>query len=195
MYEPEELFNKFWWLTAPQAAIRRRLKLTDKVSIKKLRYNETWHVFPIAANWAATVGSWGGVCTIHEIQAFAGVNYEAFNKFKQRNHLGAARNVEARVPGWKVALTAAKSYDDNFKMEEVDRIVSVAANAGILPFELMLYVHEVGELKKRFKVKDALDLLNNDTKRDLVELAWCGTGGVADVIDMATPGIYTEPSR
>lgn len=190
MYEAEELTRKFWWLTAPQAAIRHRLKPDRNVPIQRLRYAEVWHHMPLAKNWAATVGCWGSIRTGEEIQDIAKVNYNTFKAFRTRFNLESARTKENLEPAWKVAQTAAKDFKHNFKMPEIERVVVVAQNNGILGIELMLYVRVFEDLMKRFKVKDPLDL-----RPDLIEVAWNGVGGIADAIDMATTGTYSEDPR
>lgn len=184
MFTDEELTQKFNLLTAPQAALRR---YGIKESTKKFRFEQTWHTLPLARNWAATVGAWGGIKTMEEIQKTAGVNYEAMKHFRQRHGLSTARNEGSRRAAWDIAITAYQDFDF-CGMPLVDKIYHVAGGLGILPFELYIYWHEMGEMKKLFKVKNVLTL-GEGVRQELFEKKWAER---ALAIDMASTGTYAE---
>ncbi len=184
MFSDRDLVLKFNYLTAPQAALRR-MKITEPT--KEFRYRETWHELPLPSNWAVTIGSWGGVKTVEEIQQLAGVTYGALKQFRQRNLLSTARTENNKASSWKLALSSYQMFGYNLETAEPERVTMVAHSHGILPFELYLYVHMMESVWKEMKIKSLSDL--NTPRGELAEIRW---PDLMLMVDMAIPRKYAR---
>lgn len=176
MLTDEYLLQKFMFLTTAQDGLRR-MGVREST---QYRFKETWHEQPLSWNWAATVGSWGGIRTNPEIQELAGVNYENLKKFKSRHGVAAARYEADRVPPWRRALNAARIFELNQELEEKQKIKYVAGVEKILPFELYLYVHCVDELRKEMRLRYVAEI-EQDIYLEMFMMEWKRYSSIIDI--------------
>lgn len=177
MLTDEELRQKFLFLTSPQTGFRR-MGIRDEV--EEYRFKQTWHRLPLTRNWAATVGSWGCTRLNKEVMELAGVNAEAYKKFKVRHGVQAARTESQRVSSATRALTAAVKFE-NSDLGLEEKIHQISMDEQILPFELFLYIHEVDVLRKTLNRKYAVDLVRGHYN-EIFSIEWIHRARAIDMM-------------
>lgn len=134
----KDLTNAYLLLTANYPTLRRSFPDLRREGVANKRYETTWHHGHLPVNWAHTIGMWGGVATVDEIQAVAGVNYATLKMFRHRHSLTARPKKTQKQ--WKLASGVFLTYVD--RVEKTD-IPLLCADYGILPVEAKLYVERM----------------------------------------------------